>query len=494
MTAVGTVTEQDQVETRDDLLIGNEWVRAGGDTVLAVVNPATEQVVGRIREASGEDVDRAVEAARTAFDTGPWADWSAEQRATVLEAIADRLESRLDRIRDLQVSEGGMPLSFSQYSRGLSLAMLRYYAQQARGFAYRVDRPRADGGTTAIVREPVGVAALITPWNGPLAVACLKLGPALAAGCTVVIKPAPEVPLSTYLLADVVHELVAEGIMPAGVVNLVAGGREVGERLVTHPGVDKISFTGSTAIGEKIMAEAAKRMARVTFELGGKSAAIVCDDIPLDQVLPTLIPGGCGNTGQMCFGLTRVLVSEKRHDEFVAAMAAALQSIKVGDPSDPDTEMGPLAMERQLQRVLGYIDIARQEGARIVTGGGRPKGLEQGYFVEPTLLTGVASGSRVAQEEIFGPVISVITYKDIDDAVRIANDSVYGLSGAVYTTDVEAGTSIARRVRTGTMSVNAAVFDFTVPFGGYKSSGLGREGGPEGIDPYLEYKSIHLPA
>jgi len=494
MTTTEITVQQEQIEERDDLLIGSGWVRATSESVLPVVNPASEEVIGRIREASPADVDRAVEAANAAFREGPWASWSATKRADVLEAIADRLEHKLDRIGILQVAEGGMPMAFSQYSRGLSLGMLRYYAEQARAFEFTDERQRTDGRTTRILREPAGVVALITPWNGPLAVACLKLGPALAAGCTVVLKPAPEVPLSTYLLADVVQELVAEGIVPPGVINLVAGGREVGEHLVAHPLVDKISFTGSTAIGGKIMAEAAKRMARVTFELGGKSAAIICDDIPLEQVLPTLVPGGCGNTGQMCFGLTRVLVSEKRHDEFVEAMAAALRAIKVGDPADLATEMGPLAMERQLDRVLGYIDIAQREGARIVTGGGRPQGLERGWFVEPTLLTNVTPSSRVAQEEIFGPVITVLTYTDIDDAVRIANDSVYGLSGAIYTSDVEAGAAIAGRVRTGTMSVNAAVFDFTMPFGGYKQSGLGREGGPEGIADYLEYKSIHLPA
>ncbi|WP_153032114.1 aldehyde dehydrogenase [Amycolatopsis sp. YIM 10] len=479
---------------RDRILTGGHWVEATGAMALPVVNPATEETVAEVREASAADVDAAVTAARSAFDTGPWPTWDPGRRAGVLDALADALEKRLPELSALATIEGGVPTGFSQYGQGLAISFLRYYAEQARTFPFRTDRARTGGATTRILREPAGVVAAIAPWNGPLAVAALKLGPALAAGCTVVLKPAPETPLTTYVLADVVEELVAAGTLPSGVVSVLAAGREIGERLVAHPGVDKITFTGSTAAGKRIMSVAAERIARVTLELGGKSAAIVADDAPIPDVLSSLVFGGCGNTGQMCYALTRVLVSESRHDEFVGALGAALSGLAVGDPADPATLIGPLAMARQRDRVEGYVATAIEEGATVVVGGGQPACLPRGYFFEPTLLTGVQNSMRVAQEEIFGPVISVITYRDVDDAVAIANDSTYGLSGSVYTSDVERGYDIARRIRTGTISVNGAVFDTTVPFGGYKQSGLGREGGPEGLEPFLETKSVHMPA
>jgi acyl-CoA reductase-like NAD-dependent aldehyde dehydrogenase len=308
-----------------------------------------------------------------------------------------------------------------------------------------------------------------------------------------VLKPAPETPLATYVLADVVGDLVRDGFMPEGMINVLAAGREVGESLVANPGVDKISFTCSTAAGRRIMAVTSERIARVTLELGGKSAAIITDDIPFTEVVPSLVPGGCGNTGQMCFALTRVLVPRQREQEALDAIGEAMGTLLVGDPTDPGVTIGPLAMSRQRDRVEGYLALAREEGAVAVLGGGRPAGLDRGYYIEPTLLAGVTNSMRIAQEEIFGPVICVIAYEDIDDAVSIANDSMYGLSGSVYTGDVEAGYDIARRIRTGTCSVNGAVFDTTVPFGGYKQSGVGREGGPEGMAQFLEYKSVHLP-
>ncbi|GHF36594.1 betaine-aldehyde dehydrogenase [Amycolatopsis bartoniae] len=492
---------------RDTFFAGGRWVEAHGDTIFPVVNPATEEEVARVREVSGADVDFAVGTARSAFDEGPWPTWSGERRAEAIDALADGLERRLPEISALATIEVGVPSAFGN-GQGRAVALLRYYAGQARSFPFRTDRVRPDGGTTRVLREPAGVVAAIAPWNGPLSVAALKLGPALASGCTAalklgpalasgctaVLKPAPETPLTTYVLAEVVQELVEAGTLPEGVVSVLAAGREIGATLVAHPGVDKITFTGSTAAGKRVMAIGAERIARVTLELGGKSAAIIADDAPLADVLPSLVPGGCGNTGQMCFALTRVLVSEARHDEFVDAMGAALSALKVGDPTDPATTIGPLALERQRDRVESYLALAREEGATVAVGGGRPAGLPKGFYFEPTLLTNVRSDMRIAQEEIFGPVISVLTYRDLDDAVAIANDSIYGLSGSVYTADVERGYEIARRVRTGTISVNGAVFDTTVPFGGYKQSGTGREGGPEGMEPFLEYKSVHMPA
>jgi betaine-aldehyde dehydrogenase len=490
-----TSTSDTDVISVDDrgVFVDGAWVEATGAEFLPVVNPATEETVVEVRSASVGDMATAVAAARAAFDHGPWPQWSGERRAAALEALADGLEARTAELSYLTTVEMGMPTTFSTYSQRGMLGNFRYYAHQARHFEFRTDRVRASGGVSRILRHPVGVVAAIAPWNGPLGVAALKLGPALASGCTVILKPAPETPLATYLLADVVGGLVRDGIMPKGVVNVLAAGREVSESLVAHPGVDKISFTGSTVAGRRIMAVAAERIARVTLELGGKSAAIIADDIPFAEVVPSLVPGGCGNTGQMCFALTRVLVSRRREQEALDAIAEAMGALVVGDPTDPRTTVGPLAMSRQRDRVEGYLTLAKDEGARAVLGGGRPAGLVRGYYIEPTLLAGVSNSMRIAQEEIFGPVICVIPYEDIDDAIAIANDSIYGLSGSVYTRDVEAGFAVAQQIRTGTCSVNGAVFDTTVPFGGYKQSGVGREGGPEGMAQFLEYQSVHMP-
>lgn len=492
MTTATSLATPTGLADRRDILIGGTWVTATGQTVLDVVNPATEEVVAHVREASPADVDAAVLTARKAFDDGPWPSWSPEARAAAIDSIADRLEARVDELSALATAEGGVPSAFAVYGATLAISFLRYYAEQARTFAFRTDRVRPDGGTTRILHEPVGVVAGIAPWNGPLAVATLKLGPALAAGCTALLKSAPETPLATYVLAEVVSDAVAAGEIPEGVVSILTGGREVGRAIVAHPGVDKISFTGSTAAGADIMAVASERIGRVTLELGGKSAAIITEDADIPAALESLVPMSCGNTGQMCFALTRVLVPESRHDEFIDAMKAALSSLVVGDPTDPATTTGPLAMQRQRERVEAYIELAREEGASIALGGGRPEGLDTGFYIEPTLLDGVNNSMRVAQEEIFGPVISVITYQDIDEAVQLANDSQYGLSGSIYTADPERGYELARRIRTGTMTVNGAIFDTTVPFGGYKRSGVGREGGPEGLAAFTETKSIHM--
>ncbi|MDQ0382783.1 aldehyde dehydrogenase [Amycolatopsis thermophila] len=492
MTATSPAPEQADVIDREEILLGGTWVPATGDTLIDVINPATEQIIARVREPSTADVDRAVGRARAAFDGGLWSSSSPEQRARAIDTVADGLQARAAELSALATREGGMPVAFADSSVERAVSFLRYYADQARSFPFRTDRERPDGGTTRIVQEPVGVVAAIAPWNGPLAVAALKLGPALAAGCTVLLKSAPETPLTTYVLAEAVAEAVTAGDLPEGVVSVITGGREIGQAMVAHPQVDKISFTGSTVAGQNIMAAASERMARLTLELGGKSAAILAEDADLEAALASLIPMSCGNTGQMCFALTRVLVPRSRHDEIVEALRAGLSSLVVGDPADPATTTGPLVSEQHRARVEGYLAVAREEGARVVLGGGRPRGLDKGYYIEPTLLDGVANSMRVAQEEIFGPVVSVITYRDIDEAIRIANDSRYGLAGSIYTADHERGFELARRVRTGTITVNGAVFDTTVPFGGFKYSGIGREGGPEGLAAYTETKSVHM--
>jgi betaine-aldehyde dehydrogenase len=363
------------------------------------------------------------------------------------------------------------------------------WANLVRTFPFEEIRPGALG-PTMVRKEPVGVSAGIIPWNVPLFITALKLGAALAAGSPMVLKPSPETPLDGYILGELLDEV---GV-PKGMVSILPAGREVGEYLVRHPGVDKVGFTGSTAAGRKVGAICGELLKRCTLELGGKSAAIVLEDADLASAVPTLMPSALMNNGEACVAQTRILAPRSRHDEVVDALAEAVRGQVVGDPADPSVTVGPLVAERQRERVLGYIEKGRSEGATVAVGGGRPSGLDKGWFVEPTLFTGVDNGMTIAQEEIFGPVLAVIPYDDEADAVRIANDSDYGLSGSVWTTDVERGIDVARKVRTGTYGVNAmGTLDVHNPFGGYKASGVGRELGPEGLSAYLETKSIVLP-
>jgi betaine-aldehyde dehydrogenase len=360
----------------------------------------------------------------------------------------------------------------------------------AREFAWESSRPGVLGADVIVRHEPVGVVAAIPPWNVPQFTVMSKLIPALLAGCTVVVKPAPETPLDGYLMAEILQEA---GI-PEGVVSIVAAGREVGEHLVRHPGIDKVAFTGSTAAGRRIAAICGEKLKRVSLELGGKSAAIVLDDADEAATLEGLKFLGLMNSGQACVAQTRVLVSRARHDEFAAALAEAVGAMVVGDPMDARTDIGPMVAKRQQERVEKYIALGEEEGARLLTGGtGRPAGLHRGWYVQPTVFAGVDNRMRIAQEEIFGPVLSVIPYDDVDDAVHIANDSEYGLAGTVWTADQEVGLQVARRVRTGTYGVNTYTMDFIGPFGGFKSSGIGREFGPEGLAEYTELKSMYLP-
>jgi betaine-aldehyde dehydrogenase len=385
----------------------------------------------------------------------------------------------------------GTPISWSIMGQVFSSTMvLDYYTQLARNYPFEEVRDGVLGNKALVRREPVGVVGAIVPWNVPLFVTMLKLGPALAAGATVVLKPAPETPLDALLLA----EALVEAGVPPGVVNIVPTGREVGEHLVTHRGVDKIGFTGSTIAGKRIAALCGAQLKRVTLELGGKSAALILDDADLGEVMPNLLGAALMNNGQACAAQTRILAPRDRYDEVVEALCEAVRGQQVGDPLDPATTIGPLVAARQRDRVEGYIAKGQKEGAKVVVGGGRPSAQATGWYVEPTVFINVDNRMTIAQEEIFGPVLAVIPFDGVDDAVRIANESDYGLSGSVWTRDAAAGVEVAKRVRTGTYTVNGFMIEFSCPFGGFKQSGIGRELGPEGLAAYLEAKSISLPA
>ena len=475
---------------RDKLYIGGEWVEPSSAATIEVISPLTEEVIATVPEASNEDVDRAVAAARRAFDAGPWPGMTAGERADMMEKVSQLIQARYEDVARTISEEMGSPISFSMMGQVFASTMvLDYYTSLAREYDFEEFRQGALG-PVLVRREPVGVAGCIVPWNVPLFTTMLKLGPALASGSTVVLKPAPETPLDAYLLADVLEEVG----LPPGVVNIVAAGREVGEHLVTHPDVDKISFTGSTAAGKRIAALCGAQLKRRTLELGGKSAAIILDDADLSSAIPGLLPNSIMNNGQACIAQTRILASRERYNDVVDALASAMSAAKVGAPLDPETIVGPLVASRERDRVEGFIAKGREEGARVVVGGGRPAEFDKGWFVEPTVFADVDNKMTIAQEEIFGPVLAVIPYESPDDAVRIANDSDYGLAGSVWTSDVNAGLEVAKRVRTGTYGVNGSSMNFAAPFGGYKQSGVGRELGPEGLEEYLELKAINMPA
>ncbi|QDQ11292.1 aldehyde dehydrogenase [Streptomyces spectabilis] len=472
------------------LFIGGELTEPVGKDVIEVVSPHTGEVFARVPHAAPADVDRAVALARKAFDEGPWPRMGLDERIEVVTKIKDGLAARHEELARVISSENGTPITASVMVQALAAIMVWDAAiTTARNFTYEEARDGVLGGIL-VRREPMGVVAAVVPWNVPQFTAAAKVAPALLAGCPVILKTSPETPLDAYVLA----EIVAEAGLPEGVLSIVSAGREVSEYLVGHPGVDKVSFTGSVAAGKRVMEVCSRHLTHVTLELGGKSAAVILPDADAASAVAGIVPFAWMINGQACVAQTRILVPRSRAGEFAEAFAAAASALKVGDPMDPATELGPLVAERQQRRSLDYIRIGQEEGAKILAGGGRPTGFDRGWYVEPTLLGGVDNSMRVAREEIFGPVICLIEYGDEEEAVRIANDSEYGLSGTVWTADVERGLDVARRVRTGTYSVNTFSLDMSGPFGGYKSSGIGREFGPEGYGEYFEHKMIHLPA
>ncbi|MFD7504740.1 aldehyde dehydrogenase [Streptomyces sp. NPDC059850] len=471
------------------LFIGGALVDPAGAETIEVVSPHTEQVIGRVPHAARADVDRAVAAARRAFDEGEWPRTSLEERIAVVTRIKDAVALRHEEIAKVISAQNGSPYSWSVLAQALGAMMVWDAAiTVARDFTFE-ERRAGVLGPLLVRREPVGVVAAVVPWNVPQFVAAAKLAPALLAGCPVILKPSPETPLDAYLLA----EIATEAGLPEGVLSILPADREVSEYLVGHPGVDKVSFTGSVPAGKRVMEVASRQLTRVTLELGGKSAAVILPDADLEAAVAGIVPNAWMNNGQACVAQTRILAPRAHYDELAERFAAAASALVVGDPLDPATQVGPLVAQRQQRRSLDYIALGQREGAKVLTGGGRPEAQETGWYVEPTLFGDVANTMRVAREEIFGPVICLLPYGDEEEAARIANDSDYGLSGSVWTADVAHGIDFARRVRTGTYSVNTFSLDMLGPFGGYKNSGLGREFGPEGLAAYLEHKMIHLP-
>ncbi|MGW5414711.1 aldehyde dehydrogenase [Actinomadura geliboluensis] len=473
----------------DRLFIGGEWAAPAGTATIDVISPHTEEVIGRVPEGTEGDIDAAVAAARRAFDEGPWPRMTPAERAEIVGRLSAIYAERQQQMADLCTAQMGSPIMFSVFGQAaIPQMVLQYYVDLAAAYTWEEERQGMLGPVT-VTREPVGVVAAIVPWNVPQFTLMLKLAPALIAGCTVVAKPSPETPLDSYLLA----EWIKEAGIPDGVVNFVPAGREVGAYLVAHPDVDKVSFTGSTAAGRKIGAVCGEQLKRVTLELGGKSAAIVLDDADLAATVEGFKLASLMNNGEACAAQTRILASRRRYDEVADALATMVGGLAVGDPADYGTEIGPLVAKRQQERVENYIRIGQDEGAKLITGGlNRPH--DRGWYVAPTVFGDVGNDMRIAREEIFGPVLVLIPYEDEDDAVRIANDSDYGLGGSVWTSDVAHGVEVARRIRTGSCGVNMYTLDPNTPFGGYKNSGMGRELGPEGLQAYLEHKSIPHPA
>ncbi|MDT2006099.1 aldehyde dehydrogenase [Rhodococcus opacus] len=475
-------------QDRNELFIGGRWVAPKSGGKGDVIEAATEKVLGTSALASNADIDEAVAAARTAL-AGPWSALTNAERADLLDKFAAALKSRGRDTSRLVSRENGMPIALSGGVNGFGpAAMISYYAGLIRDVSNEDVRPSAFGGRTVVRREPVGVVAAITPWNYPQPLAAMKLAPALAAGCTVVLKPAPETALDAFAFADA----ALEAGLPDGVINIVPADREESAYLVGHPGVDKVAFTGSTVAGRAIGEVCGRLLRPVTLELGGKSAAIVTERADLDVFAKNLLEVSLVNNGQTCHASTRILAPRSRYDEVVDAVTETVRALTVGDPLDKATHVGPLVSAAQRGRVLGYIQAGRAEGYRITTGGGVPAAQPQGWFVEPTVFADVDNSARIAQEEIFGPVLTITAYDGEDEAVAIANDSEYGLGGTVWTTDEQHGLDLAARIHSGTVGVNYYALDLDAPFGGVKSSGLGRELGPEGLTPYFTTKSVYF--
>ncbi|HEY6779561.1 MAG TPA: aldehyde dehydrogenase family protein [Thermoleophilaceae bacterium] len=469
---------------RDQLFIGGEWVNPTGAETIDVVNPSTEEVVGRVPAGNAEDADRAVRAARAAFDS--WSQVSPYDRAALCGAIGAKLAERGDELAALISTEMGMPLKLSRMIQaGLPAGTFAAIPQLVEQIQWEEEL-----GNSLIVREPAGVVAAITPWNYPLHQIALKVAPALAAGCTVVVKPSEVVPLNAFVLAEIIDQVG----LPPGVFNLVTGtGPVVGEALVAHPQTDMVSFTGSTRAGRRVSELASQAVKPVALELGGKSPNVILDDADLARAVPDGVAKCFLNSGQTCSALTRMLVPRERLAEAEQIAAATAEAFTPGDPFDDGSRLGPLVSETQRERVRGYIERGQAEGARLVTGGAEPpEGAEQGYFVRPTVFSDVTTEMTIAQEEIFGPVLAIMPYDSEDEAVAIANDTLYGLAGGVWSGDEQRARAIARRLRTGQIEINGGAFNPLAPFGGFKQSGHGREAGRYGIEEYLVAKSLQL--
>src|SRR5215204_5570297 len=469
---------------RDKLYIGGEWVEPAGDGSIEVVNPTTEEVIGRIPEGTAEDADRAVRAARAAFDS--WSQTPPEERARLCAAIGEKLGERSDELAALITTEMGMPIGLSRMIQaGLPQLTFSSMPELVEEVSWQ-----EEVGNSLIVREPAGVVAAITPWNYPLHQIANKVAPALAAGCTVVLKPSEVVPLNAFVLAEVVEEVG----LPAGVFNLVTGtGPVVGEAIVSHPETDMVSFTGSTRAGRRVSELAAQAPKPVSLELGGKSPNVILDDAELEQAVTDGVAKCFLTSGQTCSALTRLLVPRDKLEQAERIAATIAEAFAPGDPFAEGSALGPLVSERQRERVRGYIEKGRAEGAKLVAGGVEPpEGLDRGWYVRPTVFSEVTTDMTIAQEEIFGPVLAIMPYDDEDDAVRIANDTVYGLAGGVWSADEERAKRVAARIRTGQVEINGGAFNPLAPFGGYKQSGHGRELGRYGLEEFLVAKSLQL--
>ena len=477
------------ITSHDELFIGGEWVKPSGDDVIEVISPFSEEAIATVPAGTIEDVDRAVAAARGALTSKAWTSMGLEGRIAMVMRLRDLLVENAEELAQVITAEMGCPISQSRNIQVPNpIRILESYVETARTYPFEAVR-HSSNGHALVLREPVGVVAGVTAWNVPLSLTMQKLVPALLAGCTIVMKPSPETPLDAYVVA----RLLQEAGCPPGVVSFIPADRDVSEYLVSHSGVNKVTFTGSSAAGRRIAQVCGKDLRRVTLELGGKSAAVVLDDADLDAVAESMRMSSFRNNGQICTLKTRVLVPNAMRDDLVARVGEMLDSMPIGDPAKDDTQIGPLVTERQRSIVEGFIASGKSDVGTIVRGGGRPAE-ERGWFVEPTIFTDVRPDATIAQREIFGPVIAVMGYDTEDEAVAVANSTTYGLNGAVFGSDQERAISVARRLETGTIEVNGNTAGFNAPMGGVKFSGLGREFGPEGIDPFTEFKSIGISA
>lgn len=469
------------------MLVDGEWVYARSGEVIDVVDPGTEEVIGQVPRSTGEDVERAVRSARVAFDTEKWLSIPGAERARIIWRIADLIEEHGERLAQLESMNQGMPFRSARGNMGTVARVFRYYAGWADKVGGRSMELTATGRRfhAYTLREPIGVAALIVPWNFPLLMAAWKIAPALAAGCACILKPAEETPLTALWLG----QICLDAGVPAGVVNVVTGyGEDAGAALTAHPEVDKVAFTGSTEVGREIVHAATGNLKKVTLELGGKSPVVILDDADIDAAIPGAAAAIFNNSGQVCTAGSRLFVHQRHYDQVVDGVTEIARNIRVGYGTDPDTQMGPLVSEKQRERVLGYIESGVSEGAEIVVGG---QTRDRGYYVEPTVLAGAKPSMRAVQEEIFGPVVAAMPYDDVDEIADRANDTSYGLAASVWTNDVRKAHRVARAIKAGRVGINVhGLADVAMPTGGYKESGWGRELGPEGLENFLETKSV----